>query len=321
MSRLVIIDGNAILHRAFHALPPLTAPDGTLVNAVYGFSSMLLRLIEDLKPTHLIVAFDRPKPTFRKELYEGYQIKRPKMDEGLVSQIPLVHSVVAAMGIPIAELDGYEADDVIGTLVRTTAFDPEIESTIIVTGDRDILQLVSERVFTFMPTKGLSEAKLYGEKEALERLGIPPKQIPDYKALAGDQSDNYPGVTGIGPKTAVTILKLFGSIEAMYQALDDDDPKVNELSPAVRSKLIAGRDIAKLSKNLATIRSDAPMEISKKSSELKDIATPEAVALLGGFGFQSLVKRLTKKAPEPKAPKKTADEKEKKPDDPQMSLL
>ena len=122
MNRLIIIDGNAILHRAFHALPPLTSPDGTLTNAVYGFTSMLIRLIFDLTPTHIAVAFDRPKPTFRKELYKEYQIKRPKMDEGLAAQIPMVHDVLIAMHIPIFEQDGFEADDVIGTLCNNAIF-------------------------------------------------------------------------------------------------------------------------------------------------------------------------------------------------------
>src|SRR5690348_12205707 len=152
MNRLVLIDGNAILHRAYHAIPMvLTAPDGSPVNAVYGFATMLVRLIGDLKPTHVAVAFDRPKPTFRKELFPGYQSKRPKMDTELSDQIPKVHDLIVALGIPIFEKDGFEADDVIGTLAKA-AKDKGIDQVIIVTGDRDILQLVEdEKIFAYMP--------------------------------------------------------------------------------------------------------------------------------------------------------------------------
>jgi DNA polymerase-1 len=296
MTRLVLIDGNAILHRAFHALPPLAAPDGTVVNAVYGFSSMLLRLMDELKPTHIAVAFDRPKPTFRKELYEGYQIKRPKMDDGLVAQIPLVHDVVAAMRIPIVELDGYEADDVIGTIAAAASSGetPSIDTVIIVTGDRDLLQLVNDRIFTFMPTKGLSEAKIYGIPEATERLGVPPGRIPDFKALAGDQSDNYPGVAGIGPKTAVGLLTEFGSVEAVYTALESQSPAMEKFPPAVRQKLIVGKDVAMLSKNLATIRRDAPVVLPLNDAKTGLVATEEAIGIFERMGFKSLVQRLKK---------------------------
>lgn len=165
MNRLVLIDGNAMLHRAYHAIPPfLTSPDGSVVNAVYGFGTMLVKLIGDLKPTHVAVAFDRPKPTFRKKLFKEYQAKRPELDPELIEQIPKVHDLITSFGIPIFEQDGFEADDVIGTLAKNRKKEG-IDQIIIVTGDRDILQLVEdEKVLVYMPTKGLSEAKLYGEK-------------------------------------------------------------------------------------------------------------------------------------------------------------
>ena len=175
--KLVIIDGNAILHRAFHALPPLTTTRGVLINAVYGFVSITLRVIDELKPDNLVVCFDRPKPTFRQEIFIGYQAKRPKMDEGLAGQIEMVHEVVRSLKIPIYELDGYEADDVMGTLSKqavklitnnkkhSTNNKKNKTEIIIVSGDRDLLQLVDEHTKIYMPTKGLSEAKLYGVKE------------------------------------------------------------------------------------------------------------------------------------------------------------
>lgn len=291
MNRLVLIDGNAILHRAYHALPPLNSPDGTLVNAVYGFTTMLLRIIIDLAPTHVAVAFDRPKPTFRKDMFAGYQAKRPKMDDELAGQIGTVHDVVTALGLPIYELDGYEADDVIGTIVRKATHDNNgFDSVIVVTGDRDILQLVTDRVFGYMPTKGLSEAKLYGVAETAERMGVPPEKIPDFKALAGDPSDNYPGVAGIGPKTAADLIAAFGSVEALYRAIDAGDTAT--VSESVMRKLREGRESAMLGKDLATIRTDAPIPVDIDGMRVGKLATPNAVALFTKLGFRSLVKRL-----------------------------
>lgn len=302
MNRLVLIDGNAILHRAYHALPPLTAPDGAVVNAVYGFGTMLMRLVGDLKPTHVAVAFDRPKPTFRKELFAGYQAKRPKMDEELVSQIPKVHALVESFDIPIFEKDGFEADDVIGTLARD-AKNRGIDQVIIVTGDRDILQLVrDEKVFVYMPTKGLSQAKLYGEKEVIERMGVAPEKVPDFKALSGDPSDNYTGVTGIGPKTAAALINDFGSVDALYQALGKKGKKRDGLSPGLVQKLEAGRENAILSRTLATICTDVPLPGFLKP--LGSLNRPQAVNMLTTLGFGSLLKRITGEAKEEKAVKK-----------------
>lgn len=287
MNRLIIIDGNAILHRAFHALPPLTAPDGTLTNAVYGFTSMLIRLIFDLTPTHIAVAFDRPKPTFRKKLFNDYQIKRPKMDDGLAAQIPMVHDVLTAMHIPIYEQDGFEADDVIGTLC--THKPKTIDQVIIVTGDRDLLQLVTDTTKAYMPTKGLSEAKLYGPAETRERLGVDPTQIPDYKALAGDQSDNYPGVPGVGPKTAITLIKNYKTVELLYKALDKHTVTIPD---GLKEKLTKSRDLAVLSKTLATIRTDVPIHTGIPLLTKEQLKTPEVIQQLELLGFTSLVKRL-----------------------------
>jgi len=285
MNRLVLIDGNAMLHRAYHAIPPiLTTPDGSVVNAVYGFGTMLVKLIGDLKPTSVAVAFDRPKPTFRKKMYKEYQAKRPEMDKDLVSQIPKVHDLIRSFGIPIFEQDGFEADDVIGTLAKKSK-----DQVIIVTGDRDILQLVKDdKVLVYMPTKGLSEAKLYGEKEVKERMGVSPDKIPDYKALAGDQSDNYPGVPGIGPKTAVALLTKYGSIEKVL--------KSNELTAPEKES-------ARLSHDLATIRTNVP--ISGSLMPLGSLNTPEAVIELTRLGFRTLLKRITGEKDEPKKVKKS----------------
>lgn len=297
MQRLVLIDGNAVLHRAFHAIPPLTAPDGSVVNAVYGFTTMLIRIVHDLAPTHLAVAFDRPKPTFRKELFAGYQAKRPEMDETLVPQIEKVHDVVRALGVQIFEMDGFEADDVIGTLCQLATGDrgqgTGIDQVIIVTGDRDILQLVvDEKVLVYMPTKGLSEAKLYGKKEVVERMGVPPTQVADLKALSGDSSDNYPGVAGIGPKTAVGLLAQFGSTEALYEAIQKKDKRLEQFSTGVLAKLATGTKDAVLFKEIASIRRDVPIEVAFDACKVTTLNTEEGRAALLKFGFQSLIKRL-----------------------------
>lgn len=302
MNRLVLIDGNAVLHRAFHAIPPLTAPDGSVVNAVYGFTTMLIRIVHDLAPTHLAVAFDMPKPTFRKELFAGYQAKRPEMDETLVPQIAKVHDVVRALGVQIFEMDGFEADDVIGTLCQLGT---GIDQIIIVTGDRDILQLVvDEKVLVYMPTKGLSEAKLYGEKEVVQRMGVPPTQVADLKALSGDSSDNYPGVAGIGPKTAVMLLQHFGSVEKLYEAIQQGkilDPGFTpgmtkdgdvKLSAKTLERLKAGTKDAVLFKEIASIRRDVPIEVVFDDCKVTTLNTEEARTALLKFGFQSLIKRL-----------------------------
>jgi len=300
MNRLVLVDGNAIMHRAYHALPPLTSPDGKLVHVVYGFVSMILRIFYDLKPTHIAVAFDRPGPTFRNLLYKEYQIQRPKMEDDFISQISLVHEMVTAFGLPIYELDGFEADDMIGTIVMQVnkKYPPleagksesgkAIDQVIIVTGDRDILQLVQdERVLVFMPTKGLSEGRLYGEKEVIERMGVAPSLIVDLKALAGDSSDNYPGVAGIGPKTATQLLKEYGSVEGIYKNI------VNVVGKTTKTKLVAGKESAMLGRNLATIRSDAPIVFAEETARVVTLDTPSARSALEAFHFPSLLKRLS----------------------------
>lgn len=285
MNRLVIIDGNAMMHRAFHAIPPLTSPDGSVVNVVYGFANMLLRLHEQLAPFYMAVTFDRPVPTFRKKLFTGYQSKRPKMEDSLIEQIPKVHGLVESFGLPIFEKDGFEADDVIGTLA-THAPTP-IDQVVIVTGDRDILQLVKgEKVLVYMPTKGISEGKIYHEADVVARLGVSPKHITDFKGLAGDASDNYPGVEGIGPKTATDLINRFGTIEQLYT----DEGKWGDIKVGVQEKLRRGKDMALLSKDLATIRTNVELTIDLKP--VPTLNTESTKNELMKFHFHSLLKRL-----------------------------
>ena len=339
MKRLVIIDGHAILYRAFHALPiTLTAPDGKPVNAVYGFIRMLLKTIQDLKPTHLIVCFDRPKPTFRKKIFKDYQIKRPKAPDDLIAQIGLVHQVVEVMGIPIYEKDGYEADDVIGTLVKQARSKWDVRSakwetdnlkfrsekcdkdfspqkpqeikkstskkshlshhtsrleTIIVTGDKDILQLVDENTRVYMPVKGLSLSRLYGKKDVKEKFGIESEQMVDYKALIGDPSDNYAGVKGIGPKTAADLLGKFGSLEEIYKATKQSNNKL--ISKKVIEALEKDKEQAEMAKKLAQIITNVPVKLNLDKAQLRSLDKLEVRELFEKLEFKSLIKKLSEK--------------------------
>lgn len=274
MNRLILIDGNAAMHRAYHAIPPMRALSGAPANAVYGFASMLIKVFGNLHPTHIAVAFDRAAPTFRKKLFEGYQAKRPKMDDDLSSQIDLIHELISAFGIPIYEQDGFEADDVIGTIVKQS----HLDQVIIMTGDRDILQLVrDEKVMVYMPTKGLSEGKIYREKDVLERMGVTPDKIPDFKGLAGDPSDNYPGVPGIGPKTAIKLLIKYKSLEKIL--------KTNELTSSEKES-------ARMSYDLATIRTNAPIKFVASNAKIDSLLNRRSIDMLETLNFPSLIRRL-----------------------------
>ena len=320
MNKLVLIDGHAILHRAFYALPSLTSKKGEPINAVYGFVSMLLRVIQDLKPTHIAVAFDRPEPTFRHKSFKAYQAQRPVMDEKLASQVEKAKEVLLAMGICVYEKAGYEADDIIGTLARQAARkkfylgkqkkdegkerkkpkvglqtsnlnrqSSGIEEVVIVTGDRDILQLVDDKkkIRVYLPIKGLTEAKLMDSAEVIDRLGVKPKQIPDYKALVGDQSDNYLGVKGIGPKTAVSLLSKFKSKKEIYRNLNKIEKKTREI-------LEKGKEEADISYHLAKILTNISLDIDFNNLKNWSVYNPKVEEVFSGFGFKTLKERAKK---------------------------
>ena len=282
MSKLVIIDGNAILHRAFHALPPLTTKNGEPINAVYGLVSMLLRVITDLKPTHIAVAFDRKEPTFRHKAFKEYQAQRPATANELISQFAKARRVVEAFGIPIYDKAGFEADDVIGTISTLVK-----EDVVIVTGDKDQLQLVNGRVKVYMPIVGLANAKLMGEAEVKEKMGVAPSLIDDYKALVGDPSDNYPGVPGIGPKTAVSLLEEYGTLDNIYKNL-------KEIPAATGQKLAKGRKYSQISKKLATIVKDVPIGFKIEECSRWDVDGKKVLDLFAEFGFKTLTERVKK---------------------------
>jgi len=286
MSKLVLIDGNAILHRAFHALPPMTNRRGEPINAVYGLVSMFLRVIQDLKPTHIAIAFDEKEPTFRHKAFKEYQSQRPPTAEDLSSQFEKARDFFKATGVPVYSMPGFEADDVIGTIAeRATKGRKSKEDVVIVTGDRDILQLVNGRIKLYMPVMGLANAKLFGESETLARMGVLPKLIDDYKALVGDPSDNYPGVPGIGPKTAIKLLEEFGNFQGIYKNLD-------KIPEKVREKLEKGRKEGEMSKRLATIIRDVPIETDFEAMGKWRVDSPEVIKLFQEFGFKTLTNRV-----------------------------
>lgn len=282
MNKFVLIDGNAILHRAYHALPPLTDKNGMVVNAVYGFFSMFLKILEDLQPKYIAVCFDRPKPTFRQELYAGYQQNRPAMADDLVPQVAVVHKVLEKMKVQIFEIDGYEADDLIGTL-SIEGVKKELE-VIIVSGDRDMLQLVNGHVRVLMPVTGLSNTILHDSESVKKKYGVKPSQFIDYKALVGDASDGYPGVAGIGPKTAAQLLTKHGTFEHMYEHLSDLPPKIAE-------KMAKDAEQAALAKKLATIVTDAPVTFNSEKCNISHFSKEGTKEVLEELGFKSLLKR------------------------------
>ncbi len=282
--KLVLIDGHAILHRAYHALPPLTSRVGQ-VNAVYGFTSMLLKIISELKPSYIAVCLDRKEKTFRKEMFEAYQAQRPEVDKELISQVELTKEVISAFGIKIFSVAGFEADDVIGTLAKKAEGNSEIEEVIIVTGDRDILQLVGGKIRVYLLVKGISEASLFGKDEVEAKMGVLPHLIVDYKALVGDASDNYSGVSGIGPKTAVKLIREFGGFEEIYKNLDKLPPKTREI-------LIKGKESGELSFRLAKIRTDVPLEVDFGDLKKWQVDSQKVLSVFEEFGFKSLAKRV-----------------------------
>ncbi|HLE48964.1 MAG TPA: 5'-3' exonuclease H3TH domain-containing protein [Patescibacteria group bacterium] len=287
MAKLVLIDGNAIMHRAYHAMPKLTSRSGQPINAVYGFTSMLLKIIEDLKPTHIAVCFDRKEPTFRKKMYEAYQAQRPETDEELTSQFDLAKKVVEAFRIPVYTKAGYEADDLIGTLSEKTK--SKLDEIVIVTGDKDQMQLVDERVKVYMPVKGLSDAKLFGPTEVVEKLGVEPKNVIDLKALMGDSSDNYKGVPGIGPVSAEKLIKEYKSYKEIYENL-------RKIDKATASKLKAGKKSGDISYELAKIVRDVEFKFDLNEMKNWNLGSSKVLDVFDEIGFRTLKKRVQQKA-------------------------
>ena len=301
MKKLILIDANALVHRAFHALPPLTSPQGMIVNAVYGFISVLLKTIKDLKPDCMAAAFDLAGPTFRHEEFEEYKAHRPKAPDELYAQIPLIKEALKNFGVEIFEQEGFEADDLIGSVAEQAKKTKDLQ-TIILTGDLDTLQLVEgDKVVVFTLRKGVSDMVIYDENAVKERYGLEPYQVIDFKGLKGDPSDNIPGVLGIGEKTAITLLQKYGTIENLYKELKKvkDFKKGEVLTAKLAEKLKENENQAVFSKRLATIIRDVKVDFSlEKVSWREKFDKEKTLQFLKSLGFNSLLNRLPEKEAE-----------------------
>lgn len=289
--RLVLIDANALVHRGYHAVPAdsdsFRTKEGELVNAVYGFASIFLKVLKELKPKYILTAFDLPKPTFRHKEYTRYKAHRPKTPDDLRSQFKRVKEFVKVFDVPIFEKEGFEADDVIGTITKLTG--KEIED-IVVTGDLDTLQLVDESTKVYTLKRGMSDTVIYDEEAVKERYGLDPEQLIDFKGLRGDPSDNIPGVPGVGEKTAGDLMKEFGTIENLYKKLEKND--VGEMKDSLRERLLENKEQAILSKRLATIRFDVPLKFNLADCRLESYSHQKVVEFFKELEFNSLIARL-----------------------------
>jgi len=283
--KLILIDSNALIHRAYHALPPLTTKKGELVNAVYGYTSVLLNVLNKFKPEYIVATFDLKEPTFRHKQFKDYKATRVKAPDDLYAQIPRVKEIVKALSIPIAEKEGYEADDLIATFARKTEkIHPDVE-VIVVTGDLDTLQLVDEKIKVFALRRGMSDSVLYDKKSVMERYGLNPEQMVDYKGLRGDPSDNLPGVKGVGEKTAADLLKKYKTLENIYKNL----PEIKE---GIRKKLERDKVQAYFSKRLARLVDNVPSNFDLEKARAEDFSRVKIINLLRELEFFSLLRRL-----------------------------
>ncbi len=295
---LLLIDGNALVHRAFHALPPLTTSrSGEMVNAVYGFANTLFKVVNTHNASHWAIAFDYPAPTFRHAAYEQYKAQRPPTPEELKSQIVRIHELAEALGIPAFEVEGYEADDILGTLALQ-ARDAGMDAAIL-TGDRDLLQLVRPGITVLLPGRNFSEAVTYDAAAVEARFGVSPEQFTAYKALVGDSSDNIPGVPGVGDKTAAKLLSQFESLDDLFNRID-------EVTPArIQASLRESNGQARKSEELGRIVTSVPVQLSIEDCSIGRYDRDRALALLKELEFSSLVNRLPVASANEASPSKT----------------
>ena len=310
MKTLLLIDGNAVMHRAYHALPPFKTQSGIPTNAIFGFLSILNKAISDFHPSHLVVCFDTPTPTFRKKLFVEYQSQRPKIEDNLKTQFVPVKEALDAAGITHLEKPGFEADDLIGTISHH--FDKNGIKVLILSGDRDIIQLVRNNVYVVTPHIGFAQTKIYDEEEVQKKFGISAKQIPDYKALAGDQSDNYKGAKGIGPKTAAKLLSQFKTLENLFSNLNKLDEKTRTILKDHKKNIL-------LSKKLATIMQDVKIKFEIKNTAFVKF-NENLKGILLKYEIRSLINRFFKETIQPTKKEVTTKKKEME-DKSQMGLF
>lgn len=281
---IIFVDANSLIHRAFHALPPFRTPKGELVNAVYGFYSILLNIITRLNPDYAVISFDVSKKTFRHEVFKDYKAHRVKAPDELYEQFDRIREILTLLNIPICEKEGYEADDVLATLATSVEKESDIES-FIVTSDKDSFQLINEKTFVASPKRGGSEIMIYNDEEVMKKLGITPSQVIDYKALTGDPSDNIPGVPGIGKKTAQKLLSQYKTLDGIYDHID-------EVTGSVHKKLEENKEEAYFSQKLVTLVHDVPINFTLDASRFNVKDFEKVIPLFDELAFRSLVKRI-----------------------------
>ena len=281
--RLIIIDGNSIINRAFYALPDMSNSEGLKTNAIFGFVRMMFKIIEDYQPTHMSVAFDKKAPTFRHKQYADYKAGRKKMPDELAQQLQPLKDLLDKFNINRLELEGYEADDLIGTVARLG--EENDFKVYIVTGDKDAIQLASHKTTTLITKKGVGEVEEYDYDSVLERYEMTPTQFIDLKGLMGDKSDNIPGVPGVGEKTGIKLLKQYSTIENLIEHTD-------ELKGSIKKKIEENKDLALMSKELATIITNVPIEVKLEDLEYGDYNKDDVVEKFKEFGFTSLITKL-----------------------------
>ncbi len=296
--RLILLDAHAIIHRAYHALPDFTTSSGEPTGGLYGLCAMLMKIIADLKPDYIVAAYDLPKPTYRHEAYDGYKGGRAKIDDALISQLKRSRDIFKAFSVPIYDKEGFEADDILGTIVENLKDEKGVE-IIVASGDMDTLQLVKgKKVQVYTLRKGIQDTILYDEKKVKERFGFGPELLPDYKGLRGDPSDNIIGIAGIGDKTASILIQNFGSVEEMYKELEKGDRgeenlKKAGLTPRIVELLKKGKEEAQFSKMLATIRRDAPIDFYlPQNTWIETVDVKMAEGLFTVLQFRSMGGRL-----------------------------
>jgi DNA polymerase-1 len=289
MGKALILDANSIIHRAFHALPPLTTKKGEPTNAVYGFLLVFFKIIKEFNPDYIVSCFDFPAPTFRHKEYKEYKAKRAVAPESLYKQIPKVKDVLQSFNVPIFEEEGFEADDLVGTLAEK--FRKTAES-IVVSGDKDALQLVDMNTKLYLLRQGIKNISVFDERAVEEQYGIPPGKMIDFKALRGDPSDNIPGALGAGEKTAIELVKKFGSVENLYDQILNNGKEAESLKPSLRSKLIQSQKNVFFSKQLVEIKKDVSVDFDPKKCRWGLFDREKAKENLQKFGFRSLAEKI-----------------------------
>ncbi len=309
--RLIIIDSNSIVHRAFHALPPLTTKSGEVVGAVYGFLLVFLKALRELQPDYIAATFDLPGPTFRHEKFKEYKATRPPTAQGICEQLPKVKEILKAFNISIFEKQGFEADDIIATIANLVSgqngkaevdelrssppfTNARVLETIILSGDSDTFQLVDKNTKVYFLRKGVKDTVLYDENRVLEKYqGLIPEKLADFKGLKGDPSDNIPGVKGIGEKTAIGLILKFGNLENLFKEIEKNSERAAEISQRIKEILIKGKERAFLSKELSQAEKNAPIEFDLKECLWQKLDKEKAREIFEKFEFQSLINRLT----------------------------